>query len=422
MKFGKVIFAALICFQFFLFFSFEFTAWPEMLFWPYLIGRGWLPYQDIAIAHTPLLVYYLSAFYHFFGVGIQQQKLAAWLVVLISDLIVLSVSKRLVGEKKAYLTLFFYILLQGYYDGNGIWFDHALAPLVFLLYYFLQSRRFLLAGVVFGLAFLTKQTAFYFLIPVMMIRPGRSFYVGSILVIGLFVALLLSFGIFDDFLHWGIGFGIGTLPLSSGQISLPSFRQLIVSLVPAFFVLPLITGKKTSPLFPWALAGMMGALPRFEMFHFQPALPFISLLFSATVSKIKPVTAVALLLLLLFIGRGLARDFGQFDRFNTPADQKIVKTVDSLTDEGDFIFVTGYWDNLYPLTGTLPATRPFVPQLPWYLSRPGVRQGVLSDLSISQPKIIVANLGEMNPISKFIFENYTPLQTINQIAILESNQ
>ena len=40
----------------------QFTAWPEMLAWPYLILKGFLPYKDIAIAHNPLLIFVLTKF------------------------------------------------------------------------------------------------------------------------------------------------------------------------------------------------------------------------------------------------------------------------------------------------------------------------------------------------------------------------
>jgi len=38
----------------------KFTAWPEMLLWPYLLIKGYMPYSDIAIAHTPLLILKLA--------------------------------------------------------------------------------------------------------------------------------------------------------------------------------------------------------------------------------------------------------------------------------------------------------------------------------------------------------------------------
>ncbi len=44
----------------------NYTAWPEMLAWPYLILQGWLPYRDIAIAHNPLMLLDLVIFFKLF--------------------------------------------------------------------------------------------------------------------------------------------------------------------------------------------------------------------------------------------------------------------------------------------------------------------------------------------------------------------
>jgi len=66
----------------------KFTAWPEMSLWPYLITKGWLPYKDIAIVHTPLMILDLTLFYKIFGVGIVQLKIFTWILIILSDLLV----------------------------------------------------------------------------------------------------------------------------------------------------------------------------------------------------------------------------------------------------------------------------------------------------------------------------------------------
>ena len=110
-----ILFILVLLFQLYLFLGTRFTAWPEMTFWPYLILKGWLPYKDIAIAHTPLLLLDLSIFYKLFGVGVLQLKLYTWILVLLTDLTLFFVVKRIWDEKKAILSLAFYVSLQFFY-------------------------------------------------------------------------------------------------------------------------------------------------------------------------------------------------------------------------------------------------------------------------------------------------------------------
>jgi len=78
----------------------QFTAWPEMNLWPYLILKGWLPYKDFAIVHTPFLIFLLSLFNKIFGVGIIQLKYFTWLFILFSNLTLFLVVKKLFNEKR----------------------------------------------------------------------------------------------------------------------------------------------------------------------------------------------------------------------------------------------------------------------------------------------------------------------------------
>lgn len=414
MKPWKIIFAGLLLFHLILLATTQFIAWPEMLFWPYLVLKGWLPYRDIAIAHSPLLIYFLTFFYQLFGVSVWGQKLASWLLVFVLDIVLFGVSKKLFGVKKALLILLLYIPLQVYYDGNGIWFDHALAIFPILIYYFSTKKKYFLVGLLWGVALLVKQTALWFLLPIILAKPTFSFVKGALLVLIPFFMGLFLFGLLDDFLRWGIGFGIGTLPRLSGQINLPEPHQIISSLFPFLIVIP------APSLLPWLVAGAMGTLPRWELFHFQPALPFLAILFAFAVESKKITSYGVIILSFILVGRGLARDLGKPDRFFTPRDQAVIQNVRRQVAPGEAIFVTGYWDNIYPLTDTIPVIRPFIPQLPWYLSQRGIEEEIISDLTREAPKIIISpSFPEAGKIGDFVRENYKVVQTVGQIDILE---
>lgn len=411
-NFWPLMLLGLLLFHLFLLVSTRFTAWPEMLFWPYLLIKGWLPYQDIAIVHSPLLVLALSFFYKIVGIGIIQQQIASWSVVLLSSLLLFITIKNFFSIKKALLSIIFYILLQVYYEGNGIWFDHALVLFVILIFFLLQKKRMFLAGIAWGLALATKQTAFWFILPILLSRPSLSFFKGVFLTAVIFFSSLAILGIADDFYRWGIVFGIGTLSRLPGQINPPNMREFIASLIPFLAIAP-FSGKF---LWPWLVAGSMGIMPRFEFFHFQPALPFLALSYAKAVDK--KYFIPLLIIVSILITRGTVRSIDKPIRFYEENDKKVIQIVKERVSPEDVIFVTGYWDNLYSFTNTLPAIRPFIPQLSWYLNQPGITEEIISDLEKARPKIVVRKK-ESGRINEFISNNYNIVDTVSGVEIME---
>ncbi len=70
------------------------------------------------------------------------------------------------------------------------------------------------------------------------------------------------------------------------------------------------------------------------------------------------------------------------------------------------------------MTETLPATKPFIPQLPWYLEQEGVTEEILSDIERARPKVIVTS-NIPGKITDFINKNYTIVNSIESVGILE---
>lgn len=371
-----------------------------MTFWPYLILRGWLPYKDIAIVHTPFLVLILAAFYRLFGVGIWQLKIFTWLLVLLTDVLLFGIVKKLWSERTAFLTLMFYVFLQYFYEGNGLWFELAFTPFALLVFYSLKTKKYLQAGILWGLAIITKQTAVWFFIPVILtllpykglalkdvLHKFEKILIGIIAVLIALVILLLIFGIFNDFWFWAIKFGVFYLPRTAGQVQLPTIRQFLVYFLP--FV-PLIL---TPELVPWAIAGFLGVYPRWGLFHFQPATPFLSiglgLVITKNRKKFKIFLVAYVLFLITLIGRQFIRDFGKETRFYEHEVQEVVSSIKNQPSNVDDIYILNYWDNIYAFTNTLPSTEPWFPYLPWYLSVPGVKDEMLGDLKTKMPQVII---------------------------------
>jgi 4-amino-4-deoxy-L-arabinose transferase-like glycosyltransferase len=428
----------------------KFTAWPEMLLWPYLMIHGWLPYANIAIAHTPLMLVKLAIFYKIFGIGILQLKIFTWILIMVLDALVFWVSKKLWNVKSALIALSAFAFWQLFFDGNGLWFDLFMGVTAFISFYFVQKKRYLLAGIFWTLAFISKQTAVWFLIPiglslikdygltrhfVIKIRDSIRFILGTVLVVIPLVLILLIFGILPSFIDWAVKFGIFILPKAEGQIQLPDLKNLFISVFPFLIFIPLIwkTGRKNLNLLLWTFAGVLGAYPRFEYFHFQPAIPFLAIATGLVLinpeTKTRPIKYFLIFYILgsviLFAGFFM-RDFNENVRFFETDVSDLVIYVKSNTKPGDKIFVMNWWDNIYPLTGTIPAVDPWVPQLSWYQEISGIQEKEVTDLKNSKPKLILfqdyadSGLASYVPekVNDYVTANYKLKEKVDGIDVL----
>ena len=437
-----------IALQVFMLLSLKFTAWPEMTLWPYLMTKGWLPYRDIAIAHTPLMLVDLSIFYAIFGTGIWQLKIFTWLLVIGFDVLIYWVVKKFWNSKTALVALISFVLLQLFYDGNGLWFDLYMGLFAFVSYYFVKQKNYFWTGVFWALAFISKQTAVWFLLPIALeIIKGeklkaKSFlqtvYGGSV-VAGVFVIILMVFGLLPSFFNWAVNFGLFILPKAQGQIQLPGLKNLIVSLFPFLIFVPLFwqTKGKNLNLLVWALSGCLGAYPRFEYFHFQPAVPYLVIavanFFSNEVRKNPQFKIFAVLYLAgcLYLFSGFfMRNYKEGVRFYEKDVQNVVVYIKNNTSLNDKIFVMNWWDNVYALSGRMPAIDPWVPQLSWYMEIPGIQEDIVNDLQKDKPKLIILSqysevgLSAYIPqkVYNYVMQNYKIKEKVDGINILVPNK
>ena len=427
----------------------KFTAWPEMLLWPYLMIKGWLPYSDIAIAHTPLMLLDLSIFYKIFGVGIIQLKIFTWLLILLFDLLIFVVVKRIWNKKTEIFSVLFYSFWMIFYEGNGLWFDLYMGVIAFCSFYFALRKDWFWTGVFWALAFLSKQTAFWFLIPIsysiivrlsLKVRHLKDrilkFVGGSVIVFSLFFVLVYALGILPDFWNWAIKFGIFVLPKSQGQIQFPALRNILASLFPFLIFLPLFLNQKSKilNLFLWALAGFLGAFPRFEFFHFQPAIPYLAIATSLLISNLNFRSFFLRLFLAFYFLASFylvlsfcLKNCGKGTRFYEREVLEVISYVKKSTSPGEKILVLNWWDSVYPLSDTLPATRPWVPQLPWYQNLPGIEEKEIDDLKEEKPNLILlypytdSSLSSYVPqkLYGYVKENYDLKDKIGNIEVLK---
>jgi len=445
MKKTNILIPLVLMIHLILLISLRFIAWPEMMLWPYFIIKGLLPYQDIAIAHNPLLIFDLTIFYKIFGISLFNLKLYTWILILITDLLIYWVAEKLTKNKAiAIFSLLFFVLWQPYFEGNGLWFDLALAPLALLFFYFLWSKEYLWSGILFGLAILVKQTAFWFVLPIgfslwllksLKNRLILKFLIGLAIPLSLFLIYLTFTNTLQDFYFWAIQYGIGYLPRAPGQVDFPGPKEALSLGVPYGFVLFALyffiqkqfkEKRLLLLLLVWCLFGALGVYPRWGYVHFQPSLPFLAIISGVCLSSIK-ISSKNLaklwyaFLILVMIGtvylqaRFYRLNWQKPDRFFEEETMQAASWLKQNTTPGEKIFILNSWDHLYALSNTLPAVSPWVPTLPWYMEYPGVQEVIVTDLERKKPELVVfepykeKGLGSYKPeiIDKFLQENYT---------------
>lgn len=426
----------------------RFTAWPEMILWPYLLKNGWLPYRDIVTIYPPVLILSTAFLGKLFGISLLNLKVSTWALILLTDCLVYWVAKKITKSNQiAFLSLLFYVFWQPFFEGNGLWFDLALVPLAFLSFSLLYQKKFFGGGVLFALAVLVKQTALYFSLPILLIfwlarqlkpKPILKFLSGVSLPFIFCLFYLLIRGLWSDFYLWVIDFAVFYLPQAPGQTVLPTIKQILAFGVPYAFCLLALTllVKKQTPkeekkflflLLAWSFFGVLGAYPRFEYFHFQPSLPFLAIISGLILSRLidswkKKKINRAWLLYLLLILAGIIHLQGRFyclhwqkpDRFFEKETLIVADWIKKNTNPLEKIYVLNSWDHIYALSNTLPAVSPLIPTLPWHYEYPGIQEKFIVDLEKNKPRIVVfepykeKGLGSYKPekIDRFLQENY----------------
>jgi len=448
---SKFLAVSLIVVHLILLVNLRFTPWPEMVLWPYLINSGLIPYKDTAIAHFPALLFLLSWYYKLIGFSLLNLKVFTWVFIVLLDVCIYLIAKKLFNKTIATVSLCFFALWQPYFEGNGMWFDLFTTMFLLLTFYLISQKKYILTGLVFGIAILGKQTAIYAAIPIIItLILQKQFKIkniiktlgGLLIPVGLFCIYLVKNNILADFYFWAIKFGIGYLPSAEGQIKLPSLKQTVALGVPFISIIyPLILIYKnkfnkqnqlTILLLVWSLFLLLGTYPRFEYFHLQPSLPFLAILSGVTIAVVfkqihKNRLFLAPLILILMGSTYLTMRFyllnwHRQDRFFEPETKTMATWLSTNANYKEKIFILNSWDHLYALSDTIPAVTPWVPTLPWYMNYPDIQDKIVLDLIKNKPEIIVfepykySGLGSYKPekINAFLENNYQHTLTIAQ--------
>lgn len=462
--------ALLILFLFLHFFfliNLRFEAWPVMILYPWLMDKGFLLYRDIITPYPPLFSWCLFFFFKITGFSLLSLKILTWLFILLVDLSVFYFSLKFwKKEAIAFLSLGFFILWQPFLDGNGLWLDLGTTPFLLLSSYFLWQyllknsfRKLFLSGVFLALSFFIKQTAiwFYFLVLLIIIlkknhlrKFTKEFFTFTLPLVAVFLLLSLYFSrqnIFSDFIFWCLKFPFFIMSASSAQKQLPNFRQFILTVTPfltfsfSFFLKDLKKEKKKYYLLlGFFLGSSLFILPRWGLFHLQPALAFAGILmgkiiysfFKTSSGKVKLLFFLPILLIsFVFELRFLTYNWHQEIRFfEKPVNQQST-WLKNHTDSQNLVFNLNGPDVIYFLADRQPI-KPFVENFSWFYETTDLKTRVLKSLKENQPEVIVYREPQKGPvlavgvyqpeeIFEWLLKNYHPYSKIGDVQFFKKN-
>lgn len=317
------------------------------------------------------------------------------------------------AAKKKIWPVLVYIPLQIFFEGNGMWPDQLLAPLLLICYLSLKSKNYFLLGLFLGLALLTKQTAIYFVVAVLLL-PGHRIKI----LLGVFSPIILTFiyllvnqtwpAFYEQTIVYIFGYHVG-------NIAQQLWPNLVQTIVMAIVFLPgLATGvlQKNFLLVALTVFASLGMFTRFSYFHLQPALPFLALLIT---SKLLAVPAFALMI--IFLSKNLFLE----PKFLNQQILDNAKAISQYIPPGEKTLILSSHDHYYWLTKTRPVGNFFTTSTPWNLAYPGVSEKIIAGLVADHPKYIVFEKGPAEATG-YILGNYQPmLKLADGASIFEYN-
>jgi hypothetical protein len=377
----------------------QFTAWPEMLSFPYMIDNGFVIYKDFHHVYQPLLTYILLGVYKIFGFKLLILKVFTYILIAATDFMIFLNIKKITNKNILSISaLILFILLQPIFDGNMLWFDIAVTLPVLISIYFVNNNLFL-SGLFIAISFLIKQQSVLLALPIFIyllanktdIKDIFKFIFASTIPVFVLFLLLYNYNIFSDYLFWTFKFPLLNLPKIPGYAINPSLRELkilgIVTLT--LFTGIIINFKKINStlylLISIVFFLILSAFPRFSLFHLQPALAVFVILIGYLLSLNKKYFIV-LIIPVFILWKNVLINANIEDRF-FGADEKLLAIEIKERSKGQKVYLLGTSSIEYVLSGTLPP-KPWIENYVWHFEIPELQQKMIDGWKIDPPVYI----------------------------------
>lgn len=417
----------------------SYTVWPEMMLYPWLMNNGFNLYKDIVNPYLPGLSWFLWLYFKLFGFSIINLKLLTWGIIFFLDLLIFLLAKNLFNKRIALLALIIFIIGQPMLEGNGLWFDLVLAPLLLLAFYFFIKKQWIGTMMILGLAFLIKQSVIVYLW-LLFLRVSKK----KVRLLLFFLPFLLvsiyfaSQNLFKDFIFWTVKFPLFIAGRMPGYVHLPSLRiGIIGSLIATgsvFYAKRLKNSKVVKDLILWMLFSIVFVYPRWSLFHLQPILIFFSIFIAQIIYSIfhekrlyySKITIVALIIVFsIWSVVKIKSQIGIDDRFLDKQTKDVAVWINNNVGPNEKVFIFNGYQLAYFLSNHLPV-KPWVDNFPWYMEVNGVQSRVVNSLEENKPNYLILHrflngneydLGAYQPV---VIVNYLKSQYVYKNNITDS--
>ena len=396
----------------FLLSNLKFTAWPEMLSYPYFRNNGYLLYKDMIHPYPPVLTIALSIVYKLFGYKLIVLKVFTWLIILVNDVLVYLIAKKITKKNAfALASLSLYVLVQPFLEGNQLWFDLAIVPTILFSTYYLLQKKYFWSGLFLGVAILTKQTAgLYLIFGIAYIackeknfKKVLEFVIGPIILFAILIVRLITEGAVLGFFNWTLIYPLTLFSKFPGYVQMAlSVRQwliLVLLLMPVILLLlklrsSFFKDKNLVLLVSSLLISIVLVYPRFSFFHFQLGLAFIVIFYSVFLPRVRfsyMLHATYYILLFVLVCLSVLRsDWQKEARFWGKEEIKAAEIITNNTQPHDLVYLLGPQSGLYVFSGRLPP-KPWTDNYVWYLEIPGIQEGIIKMWKENKPEIVFTN-------------------------------
>lgn len=385
-----------------------------MLSYPYLRNNGYLLYRDMIHPYPPVLTMALSIVYKLFGYKLIVLKIFTWLIILANDILIFFIAKKLTKKNIFALTsLFLYVVVQPFLEGNQLWFDLAIVPSILLGLLFLLNEKYFLSGLSLGVAILTKQTSglflilwgLFLLIKERKLKPAVNLIIGPVVLFTILLIRLITEGAVSGFLNWILIYPFAWWSKFPGYVQMTLTHSQIMIFVLLLFPILLLLFKLKQDFIKdnnltVLLIGMAVSFvliyPRFSFFHFQLGIAFSVLFFGLMFGKFfqskfyYPVSVLYLVLIAFYIIKPAASNWGKETRFWGKDEEKTADMIKNNTKPNGLVYLLGPQSGLYVLSRRLPP-KPWSDNYVWYLEIPGVQENVIKGWEANKPKIVFTN-------------------------------
>lgn len=388
-KINNLILIFLLLFHAVLGWKLKFTAWPEMLTYPWLMNSGYRLYTDIIMPYFPMLPVLLNNIYRISGFSVFTLKIITLFVMILTDFEIYWISRKIYNKQFALISVFGFIFSQLYFDGNGLWFDLVSVPLVLLMLYLMTDDKFkhlAVSGFILGILILIKQTNVIFTIPVLIRIYKRKIYIFRFVLFSLMpFAIVFSYYLmtpdFKEFFYWSIYHPLFVHSRIPGFILMPSSKQILLV---TFWFSPLLFIRKRIYFISWLACSFVFAVPRFALFHFQIAVAIFWVIIPSVLTSKNRLIRTYLVLYLIFISilfsKFLIRDWNKPERFFTDDVNQVKLAAEQVIPDNEEVFYFNASSEYFVL-GHIYPSKPWADNFPWYMEIPGVQEKVISGLN-----------------------------------------